>query len=129
MTTMELSPEATAMLGVVERNRTGTSFVEIEMALRMAGIDPEGEYGLEHPACGNLVMWVGVSRALVDGLNELLGLRRVHYRPTSFMVYAYDGRMPQLPIAKRPPRDGYREPHWVPVVINYGPTPNGGDRD
>lgn len=117
-----LSPAAERILVLVRRQQ-GTSFVEISKELAKSGFDPKGDLALCHPSDGNLVMWLGVSDLLVDALNELLAARLVHYKPTTPFVYLADGGMPTLPQAQRPPKGGYREPHWLPVVINAGPAP------
>jgi hypothetical protein len=119
-----LSPPAEVILGIVTANGTGTSFVEIEGALSAAGFDPDGELGIEHPKCANLFVWAGVNAMFTAALNELLGAKLVHYRPTSVLVYLADGKLLQMPQAVRPPKNGYREPHWVPAVINLGPVPS-----
>ncbi len=119
-----LSPAAQAILDIVTANGTGTSFVEIENALTAAGHDPTGELGIEHPKCHNLFIWAGVNAMFTAALNELLGAHLVHYRPTTPLVYIADGKLLTMPIAARPPKNGYREPHWVPAVINLGPVPD-----
>jgi hypothetical protein len=40
------------------------------------------------------------------------------------MVYFIDGGALDLPLVQRPPSNGYRDPHWLPVVINDGPAPD-----
>lgn len=121
----DLSPRAAAILAVVTANGAGTgaSFVEIEQALSAAGFDPGGDLGIEHPKYANLFMWGGVSEPFLTALNELLRARLVHYRPTELLVYLADGKLLQMPQAVRPPKNGYREPHWVPTIIDLGPAP------
>jgi len=111
------------MLALIRRNNVGTSFVEISAALASAGFDPNGAYGLPHPADRNMVMWAGASDLLIDALNELLSAHLVHYKPTNPLVYLADGGALNLPLVKHPPQGGYRDPHWLPMVINYGPAP------
>lgn len=121
--TADLSPQAQTILTLVNRQQTGTSMVEIVNALRADGHDTEGDLGMEHPRVPNGYVWAGINRTVVDALNELFTARLVHYYPTTPLVYMVDGAMLRLPIAKRPPSGGYKEPHWIPVVINAGPVP------
>lgn len=121
MPTPPLSPAAAVIHDLVTRQQVGTSLVEICGALRAAGHDVDGDLALEHPGFTNIYLWAGVSQTVVDALNELLTARLVHYVPTSVLVYAADGGMLNLPLAKS--ARNYKTPRWAPVVINAGPAP------
>ena len=99
----------------------GASFVEIERWLADQGVDPAGSWALE--PVRNLVVWAGVSKEFCDFFHAVRS--HVHLRPLNgletIVVYAQDGKMLDLPLAKRPPPSGYKDPHWVPCVINLKP--------
>jgi hypothetical protein len=42
--------------------------------------------------------------------------------PANALVYFFDGGALQLPIAKRTSQQGYKKPHWFPVVFNTRQT-------
>jgi len=87
----------------------GVSFVEI--------MNKFGEGDHELITDLNVVRWSGLTDETVDGIIKLLNERRILMYPTSPLVYLVDGCVPNLPIAKRPPKGGYKEPHWIPVVL------------
>lgn len=90
------------------------SFAELERWLEGRGIHTEGTYSLE-PA-PNVLVWAGVNEQFCDIFEKL----RPHLdiEPcSSVFVYLADGKALNLPIAKRPPRGGYKEPHWAPVTL------------
>jgi hypothetical protein len=66
----------------------------------------------------NLVYWKGLAEPVIDALNLLIRERRIEVKPTDLLIYFLDGGALRLPIAKRPPRAGYRNPHWLPVVLD-----------
>lgn len=66
----------------------------------------------------NLFFWCGLSQEAVNALNDLRAQNLIKFDPTSCFVYYCDGRVLNMPIANRPPRNGYKKPHWMIVVIN-----------
>ena len=87
----------------------GVSFVEIREEFG------EGNYDMSTPT--NLVFFSGLTDKTVDGIIELLKEKRILMYPTSPLIYLVDGCVCNLPLAKRPPTNGYKEPHWIPVVL------------
>jgi hypothetical protein len=71
-------------------------------------------------AC-NIVLWFGLTDQAVDAMEELRVNKKIHAVPASFLVYAADGVMPRLPLAKSARK--YKEPHWLPVVFRAGADP------
>ncbi|NYF57875.1 hypothetical protein [Micromonospora purpureochromogenes] len=122
----QLSPAAQAALDLIRRHRTGTSFVEVVGAIDAAGVPTDGEAALCSSRDPNILYWVGVSSEVVDAVTELLRAKLVHLHPTEPLVYHIDGQVPMFPIAQRPPSAGYKEPHWLPAVLNAGPAPQQG---
>lgn len=67
------------------------------------------------------VCWGMASTPVVDAVMMLMNASKVHLVPCSVLVYFADGGvMPRMPLAKRIPKNGYKEPHWVPCVIRPG---------
>jgi hypothetical protein len=66
----------------------------------------------------NLVFWKGYSEAVIEAFNQLIREGRIEIKTARLLIYAMDGGALLLPIAKRPPREGYRRPHWLPVLLN-----------
>lgn len=94
------------------------TFVELMTVARQHGVDPEGVESLEFGACPNLYMWAGMSPAFADAVLELQRRDVTRLDPTTPLVYLIDGARVRMPLAQRPPRNGYKEPHWTPVVFN-----------
>lgn len=69
----------------------------------------------------NLIVWVGVSEEFTAALRQLLAEKRVFFHPGSVMAYAIDGGLLQMPVASRPPKGGYRTPHWIPISLRVVP--------
>lgn len=90
------------------------SFVELENWLAERGMAVKGQHALE--AGPNIVLWAGVSEAFCDFARRLQP--HIDLAPVStILVYAVDGRLPDLPVSKRPPSAGYIRPHWLPVTM------------
>lgn len=108
------------------RDSPTMTFVELQ---NRVGARSRGEHTLLASVRGggapdpNLVLWCDTSLEFNAAIISLMAARRIHLTPTSWLVYAYDGEFAPLPIATRPPRKGYRTPHWAPVVLNPGPPP------
>jgi hypothetical protein len=92
--------------------RGSVSYVELEQQFN----DPGGDYVVELRP--NVFTWVGLSKGLTESINEAVRNRRIVVTPTVPMVYVIDGKFPRLPIAKKLPKQGYKKPHWFPVVFN-----------
>jgi len=122
--TKVLSPAAECILSTVKRLGSGTSFVEVGHGLDEAGIPSAGDVSIDL-GVSNLTAWVGMSEEFFAGVGELIDARLIHFTPTSLLVYLIDGGMPNLPMAQRVPKGGYRDPHWIPVTFCLGPNPNG----
>ena len=84
--------------------------------------DVRGDLAIISNKDPNITIWMGLSTAFVDALAGLLKQGRMHYAPASLLTYMIDGAFPVLPIAKRPPKRGYKDPHWLPVCLRPGET-------
>jgi hypothetical protein len=71
----------------------------------------------------NVIIWDRMTDEAVTALMELQEEGSIQSRTTNFFIYAYDGgAMPSLPIAKKTPANGYKEPHWQPILLVPGVT-------
>jgi hypothetical protein len=106
------------------RTRPGTSWVELIRELGERGHETEGDWAME-AAVDNLVLWAGMSEGVLDALGALKAARKAHLHPLEsnlelMAVYIVDGVYLRMPIAKRVPKSGYKEPHWAPCVWYIG---------
>lgn len=95
----------------------GVSFVELEQLFNKDEV--QGDYFLQSPP--NCIWWTGVSREFAESVWLCIDRGDIVPTPTSPIVYFVDGKAPNLPVAKRPPKRGYKDPRWLPVVFNPGP--------
>lgn len=95
----------------------GVSFAQLRRFVEDSlGMDSRGEWALDVGL--NVVVWAGMSRAFLDFAMALRQTGRVEFTPTQPLVYLADGEFLTLPLAKNPPKKGYKEPHWAPVTIH-----------
>lgn len=97
-------------------DRDWVSFVELRDFLARAGVPVAGDHEM-HIADTNIVLWAGMSPEYVEVVESLRSSGRVILDAGSPLAYLVDGGALRLPIAKRPPKAGYREPHWAPVFF------------
>lgn len=114
-----MSPMAAAILQLVTECKHVT-FAELSQMIEGFG---GGELclSLETDELSNAVMWVGMTQAAIDALEELRLAKAIHPVPTVPLVYLIDGSMLKLPICKS--KRHYKKPHWLPMVFNPGPDP------
>ena len=107
-----------AIVTYVER-KDYVTFAELQQDLA-AQYDTTGMFALtlDHPT---LVLWAGMSERFVDALTRALDANRIYLHPASVMTYWIDGGALNLPIAKRPPKAGYRSEHWLPACLRTVP--------
>jgi hypothetical protein len=106
-----LEPTAYNVLSLVKERGGGVSFVEIEGAF--ADAKGDHEIALDDR---NVVLWQGVSYQLADAVRDAIKMGLVELSPTSPLVYAIDGKLLRLPIAKG--ARNYKSPRWLPVVLD-----------
>lgn len=96
------------------RERDHVSFTELERVLDERSVPTKGNQAI-FIGTENVILWAGMSPEFVEAV---LGLRgRAEPEPCDMLVYLIDGRLLSLPLAKRIPKHGYKEPHWVPAVF------------
>ena len=59
---------------------------------------------------------VEVLRPRLPG-GELTEADLIWRQPCTVLSYLVDGAMLQMPLAKRPPKQGYATPHWAPACF------------
>jgi len=91
------------------------TFAELVRYLETSA-DVRSDLAIISPQDPNIILWMGLSQAFVDALAELLKQGRVRYAPASLLTYMIDGAFPALPIAKRPPKRGYKDPPLASCV-------------
>jgi hypothetical protein len=99
------------LLGLVKERGGSVSFVEIEGAFA----DAQGDHEIILDD-RNIVLWQGVSYQLADAVRDAIKMGLVELSPTNPLVYAIDGKLLRLPIAKS--TRNYKSPRWLPVVLN-----------
>jgi len=88
-----------------------TSFAELSMVF---GEKIRGEEALIFDN-ENIIIWTNLSKEFIEIFKELLNEKKIVVVPSNPLVYACDGKLLKLPIAKRLIK--YKEPHWLPVVL------------
>jgi hypothetical protein len=108
MTSQEMADRILDLIASYE----DTTFPEI---MRSIGEEARGNHAIESRP--NTFLWAGISKNLFDSFALIKDKLDVHR--CSFMVSALDGSILNFPIAKSIPKDGYKEPHWLPVILRY----------
>jgi len=110
---------------VKESSRT---FVELEdkfpILRSKSGNDTHVElhYPLKEVAKSNIIVW---ELSVLGGeiITELVNEKKIQFKPMDSMsrlCYTIDGGGLNLPMANRPTKQGYKEPHWLPCwVVTY----------
>lgn len=99
------------------------SFAELPRHLMQAGFDEAdltGDVALKKGR--NVILWARLSEAYADAITALVASKRLFLWQANVTLYAIDGAVPNMPVATRPPRAGYREPHWLPACLRTKPT-------
>jgi hypothetical protein len=80
------------------------------------GLPTDGDLTLEFVPNG--FAWVNMSAEMVAVVDRIREDTDVY--SASILVYLCDGKVPNLPVAKRAPKDktkGYAKPYWLPVTF------------
>ena len=97
------------ILGLIQINGGGVSFVELS---RLDGFKGDLSWCIKE----NIVFWDGMSEEFIISMQELLRSKEIIIRSSVALVYAYDGQVLNLPIAKDVKRS-YKKPRWLPIVF------------
>lgn len=109
---------------LVERNHGTTSFAEFMNGGFSEHTD--GDFAIYAPNRPNTIIWPNLSSEFVKAVCALLDEKRIHFRPTTTLVYLHDGQFLRIPVVKKIGKVDFKKPHWLPVVINLGPHPDEG---
>lgn len=95
-----------------------TSFTELEKCMERANIDYKGDMCWHLDNYPNLILWSGWKIEFFRAINDLLREKKIdiHHDNTCGMCYIIDGRLLQLPTAKKMVQ--YKEPHWLPITFS-----------
>jgi hypothetical protein len=96
------------------KQKDWVSFVEVERVLSEF-MEVKGTTSIQ--GAPNVILWMGVSEDLADLILELVNEGVLFLWRTQFLTYLIDGRGLTLPIAKRPPKEGYKKPRWLPTCL------------
>jgi hypothetical protein len=117
----DFSPAASIILDLVRRYPAMT-FPALQGHLEAAGIPAFGDESMWLDK--NIILWTGMSKEMVAAVLELRQGKVVHLLPCPELNYLDDGEALNLPIARRPPPNGYATTHWAPSVLHPGPAPS-----
>ena len=107
----------------IERRVEGLGTMSLVELTEWLGESYRGDGRITDPHDRNIVLWTNVCQEIVDAMNILIKDGRIELRATSPLIYAMDGEVLRLPVAKRPPAAGYVHPHWQPTVFAVPPGP------
>ena len=93
------------------RRRSGVSLVELSRDIE--GFSGDDVWGSTE---NNILMWMGMSPTAIAAMTLLLRDEKIEGAPSNLMVYAFDGGVLDLPIAKSLTRK-YAKPHWYPLAF------------
>ncbi len=92
----------------------GVSFVELER--EFPGEFEGQKHGMYLTGCDNVVLWEPVSLAMTGVLNSARDNGRIVMKPASELVYFLEGKVFNLPVARKARR--YATPRWLPVTFS-----------
>ena len=92
----------------------GVSFVELER--EFPGEFEGQKHGMYLTDCDNVVLWEPVSLAMTGVLNSARDNGRIVMKPASELVYFLEGKVFDLPVARKARR--YATPRWLPVTFS-----------
>lgn len=99
----------------------------VDWLCRDKGLDPSGDRELCSATDSNVIFDAGLSRDAVRMARAILDDSRLSVRPLTtvlevLVIYGYDGsRMIELPLVQKPPKGGYRKPHWLAGLVQVNP--------
>lgn len=105
-----------------------TTFAELEKVFAAADFDYKGDYALSAGSDPNLIAWAGWSQQAINIVRKLLEDSKLYLYPAQLLTYLADGKALTFPIAKKPPKGGYKSEHWMPVCLRTKPYKEKGAR-
>ena len=92
----------------------GATFAELENRFGWLG---GGDLTFELPG-PNLLLWTGLSAEGAAFYTDRGVRDRLEPSSCSWLLYADDGKVLRMPIAKRPPKGGYKVQRWAPTMLS-----------
>ena len=108
----QIKEEWQEVVNYIKRSK-GATFAELEMRFGWLG---GGDRVLEIPDL-NLLLWAGVSDEGIEFYRDRRVRDQVEAKSCDWLCYAYDGRVLDMPIAKRVPQGGYKKQRWAPTAL------------
>ena len=99
------------ILEFIEKNGDA-SFVNI---MRILGDEAKGD--LCPQILPNVILWADMSKTAMEAIEWLKKQKSIEPRSCSRLIYMIDGWDLNLPIAKRPRKQGYKTLHWLPILF------------
>lgn len=102
------------------RHNDWVTYVELENRFA-AFCEVKGSYSVSPADDENTIIWANMAETWCKLLSKLRQEGRIFWHPSSAFVYMIDGGYLPLPIAKKPPKGGYKTLHWLPVCLRVVP--------
>ena len=93
------------------------TFAELDRRIEDSGLEARGDNVIYLKKGLNIVLWSDMSDAYSAAVLYLKKIGAIDWRSATVLEYMMDGRVMQLPVAVRPPANGYKSEHWIPVVL------------
>lgn len=112
---IEIDDHFEALVDFVTHNGH-TTFIELAEFLASRQVPTKGECALKSSGT-NVFIWLGMSTEFFDLALRLQKDDRVSIVPAHPLTYLHDGGYINLPLVRRAPANGYKDPHWLPVCF------------
>ena len=66
----------------------------------------------------NVLWWTGISQEFVFAMAHLTRSKQISIRPAHLLIYMVDGCILNYPQVEEYPKEGYKTPHWLPLIID-----------
>ena len=99
----------------VLESRDHVSFAELRRIEGFSGGDDP--HNIELNENSNIYLWINMSEAAAEIIQQLISSKRFKFEPCSPLVYLTDGCTLSMPIMKKA-RKQFKKPHWLPVTIS-----------
>ncbi len=87
-------------------------------------LESRGGFSIQSTLIPNLFFWYGLSDDFSEIILHLLHEKRIYYHPGQWLTYLADGEVLRMPLVQRKPgRQGFKKPHWLPVCLRVVPLP------